>query len=254
MGAASTSCACHGASCACNCVRSGLAGIAKDEAQGALQPKGITASLRVLGGGSDEEEVELACGTGAARPSTDPLSAMRGGSPGREPGSPAGGQGAQGARAEPSPGRTSSPEPGSWSPAPLGTWRQSSGTPQMRNSARSGDFLDSFKHGNATLNWDDGRQYRGQFAHGKFHGSGVMTWPDGRKYIGQYEEDRKHGQGTFTWQDGRCYQGQWVSGTRHGVGIYTNAKGSARKGIWRTDRPLYWTSTAPEDTSTLRAL
>merc|ERR550514_2518009 len=126
-----------------------------------------------------------------------------------------------------------------------GTKKHGFGRLTINGSTYEGGFFDDMKHGNGTLTWSDGRQFRGQFERGRFHGAAVMTWPDGRLYCGQYIEDRKHGEGTFTWQDGRRYSGQWILGKRHGTGVYTNAKGITRTGTWNMDRPLSWEAPKP---------
>jgi len=122
----------------------------------------------------------------------------------------------------------------------LGTMKHGALRLRQKGCTYDGDLMGDMKHGNGILQWDDGRQYWGQFEAGKFHGAAVMTWPDGRKYCGQYAEDRKHGEGTFSWEDGRCYKGQWVMGKRHGSAVYTNAKGVTRTGVWQMDRPVVW--------------
>lgn len=129
----------------------------------------------------------------------------------------------------------------------LGSQKHGLGTLRMQACTYVGSFWHDAKHGEATLRWDDGREYRGQFRQGMFHGSAIMIWPDGRRYEGQYAENQKHGDGTFTWQDGRRYEGQWMVGKRHGVGTYTNAKGLSRCGTWERDRPVRWQSDAVED-------
>jgi hypothetical protein len=44
------------------------------------------------------------------------------------------------------------------------------------------------------------------------HGSGEFEWNDGRQYIGEYREDKKEGKGIFLWPDGRKYDGEWSLG------------------------------------------
>jgi len=129
----------------------------------------------------------------------------------------------------------------------LGNLRHGPGRLRMSNCTYEGEFVNDIKHGNGSLHWDDGRQYCGQFACGKFSGSAIMTWPDGREYSGQYADDRKHGEGIFSWNDGRRYEGQWICGKRHGIGLYTNAKGITRQGYWQKDRPMQWDPPGTEE-------
>jgi hypothetical protein len=72
------------------------------------------------------------------------------------------------------------------------------------------------KHGTGVMGWEDGREYRGQFAFDKMHGEGSMTWPNGAKYMGQYCDNLKSGLGKLTQPDGCSFEGNWHKGRRDG--------------------------------------
>jgi hypothetical protein len=83
------------------------------------------------------------------------------------------------------------------------------------------------KHGTGTLRWQDGREYRGQFAYDQMQGHGFMTWPTGAKYVGEYCENYKGGIGKLTLPDGSSFEGNWFKGMRHGEILYIDPDGVA---------------------------
>jgi hypothetical protein len=83
------------------------------------------------------------------------------------------------------------------------------------------------KHGMGVLRWQDGREYRGEFAYDQMHGKGVMSWPTGAKYVGDYCENYKGGIGKLTLPDGSSFEGSWFKGMRHGEIVHIDPDGSA---------------------------
>lgn len=41
------------------------------------------------------------------------------------------------------------------------------------------------------------------------HGFGKYEWEDGRNYEGEWEKNLMHGEGKYTWPDARTYTGQY---------------------------------------------
>eukprot|EP00746_Dinoflagellata_sp_MGD_P154599 gnl/MRDRNA2_/MRDRNA2_84921_c0_seq1.p1 gnl/MRDRNA2_/MRDRNA2_84921_c0~~gnl/MRDRNA2_/MRDRNA2_84921_c0_seq1.p1 ORF type:complete len:309 (+),score=35.13 gnl/MRDRNA2_/MRDRNA2_84921_c0_seq1:130-927(+) len=72
------------------------------------------------------------------------------------------------------------------------------------------------KHGKGVLQWDDGREYSGEFVNDQLHGLGIMSWPTGEKYEGTYVNNLKDGLGKFSFPDNSIYEGNWCKGMRHG--------------------------------------
>lgn len=83
------------------------------------------------------------------------------------------------------------------------------------------------RHGLGVMKWQDGREYRGQFALDKMQGEGTMTWPNGGMYVGQYHNNDKHGVGKLTIPNGASFQGNWCEGNRHGEILYLDPEGCA---------------------------
>lgn len=94
------------------------------------------------------------------------------------------------------------------------------------------------KHGQGFMRWQDGREYRGQFAFDKMQGEGTMVWPTGAKYVGQYCDNRKGGLGKLSLPDGSIFEGNWYQGIRHGDFLYIDSDGSAFRREYENDELL----------------
>jgi hypothetical protein len=95
----------------------------------------------------------------------------------------------------------------------------------------------------ASVTYDDGRKYVGEWRGGKRHGQGTVIWADGgeyAKYVGEWRNGQPNGQGTLTKADGGKYVGEWivVEGSGQGEGTYTSASGEKHVGIWDIFSPL----------------
>jgi len=77
-----------------------------------------------------------------------------------------------------------------------------------------------------TMEYADGRVYKGQWKNGLWHGRGSTNYPNGDSYEGEYEGDQRHGTGLYKWNDGRVYQGDFLNDQRNGHGVYTWPDGS----------------------------
>ena len=69
------------------------------------------------------------------------------------------------------------------------------------------------------LNYSNGDSYEGEFKNGKKHGNGTMNWDNG-KYKGQWKENLPDGEGIYTSVDGSAYEGSWKNGKQHGKGMF----------------------------------
>jgi len=95
-------------------------------------------------------------------------------------------------------------------------WKQD----EMKGHPSGPGKVRKMKHGTGVMKWQDGREYRGQFAFDKMHGEGSMSWPTGAKYVGQYCQNYKGGFGKLTFPDGSSLEGKWHQGMRHGEFLY----------------------------------
>lgn len=52
-----------------------------------------------------------------------------------------------------------------------------------------GDYTDDERHGEGTMKWIDGSQYKGNWEKGIQHGKGLMVFPDGTVKEGLFENN-----------------------------------------------------------------
>lgn len=62
--------------------------------------------------------------------------------------------------------------------------------------------------------------YYGEIVNSKRHGQGVMIYNNDRVYEGNWENDYKHGSGYESFPNGSVYQGMYLNGKPEGVGKY----------------------------------
>lgn len=86
-----------------------------------------------------------------------------------------------------------------------------------------GDWRHGRWHGQGHAIFSNGDSYQGEYRYDQRHGRGVYMWADGRVYEGPFSEDKRHGHGIFRWPDGAVYEGDYDQGQRHGYGKYTFA-------------------------------
>ncbi|CDW80566.1 UNKNOWN [Stylonychia lemnae] len=85
--------------------------------------------------------------------------------------------------------------------------------------------------------WNDKRQYEGEFLNNLMHGFGKFTFSDGKTYEGFYMNDKKHGYGIFTWLNGMKYEGWWSDGKQDGYGILID-KTKKQFGLWKDGQKI----------------
>lgn len=89
---------------------------------------------------------------------------------------------------------------------------------------------DLVPHGSGTMEYADGRTYRGEWNRGHWHGRGRASYPNGDSYEGTYREDQRHGRGVYKWSDGRRFEGSFANDQRNGHGLYQWPDGSRYEG------------------------
>lgn len=88
------------------------------------------------------------------------------------------------------------------------------------------------RDGTVTIEFSDGREYKGTFFSRKMHDpTGKMTWPGGDSYEGSFVDGRRTGVGKSTGKAG-VYEGHFVDGKRHGLGTMTWADGKRYTGFF----------------------
>ena len=84
--------------------------------------------------------------------------------------------------------------------------------------------------GSGTMQYADGRVYKGKWKDGQWDGHGSTRYPNGDTYEGDYEADQRHGIGIYKWRDGRIFQGNFRNDQRNGHGVYKWPDGSTYVG------------------------
>uniref|UniRef100_A0A7S1J953 Uncharacterized protein n=1 Tax=Eutreptiella gymnastica TaxID=73025 RepID=A0A7S1J953_9EUGL len=120
---------------------------------------------------------------------------------------------------------------------------------------------DGKRHGQGTLTWANGNQYKGEWVQGRMtgqaiftyggqggdvyegsflndkkHGPGQYVFANGNTYVGNFENDKRHGHGEYRWVCGDTYVGDWHEGKMHGKGVTTYANGNQYEGYFKEDR------------------
>ena len=91
--------------------------------------------------------------------------------------------------------------------------------------------------GEATMEYNDGRSYKGAFKFDMKNGHGVMKYPNGAKYEGGWHNDMRNGVGRYyNAEDDAEYNGIWRGDTRHGTGTITIGKNTE---AYHGEIPLY---------------
>lgn len=91
-------------------------------------------------------------------------------------------------------------------------------------------------HGQGTMVYSVGRQYKGEWRYGRWHGYGIAKFENGDKYLGHYNESSRHGQGRYEWASGRCYEGSFKNNKRHGHGRQVDADGMVYEGLFENGK------------------
>jgi hypothetical protein len=65
------------------------------------------------------------------------------------------------------------------------------------------------------MDWEDGRQYYGEFRNGKEEGQGTFRFVNGNKYIGAFKDGKMEGFAIYmNYQEMTKRHGEWRDGTR----------------------------------------
>ncbi|XP_050385147.1 phosphatidylinositol 4-phosphate 5-kinase 6-like [Argentina anserina] len=97
----------------------------------------------------------------------------------------------------------------------------------------TGQWLDSYAHGQGKYLWTDGCMYVGEWHKGKTAGKGKFSWPSGATYEGDFKNGFMDGKGTYTGSFGETYRGSWVMNLRYGQGSKSFVNGDHYEGEWR---------------------
>ncbi|EQC42693.1 hypothetical protein SDRG_00420 [Saprolegnia diclina VS20] len=124
----------------------------------------------------------------------------------------------------------------------------------------TGGFFNGVFHGHGRFAHTDGRNYVGDWVHGKRdgHGDAILTpvaeMGDDRrqhiggndalyrmlKYTGAYCDDVRHGRGMLYFTNGDGIDGDFVCGHVHGAAEYVFASGRRRRGRWEHGHRVAW--------------
>lgn len=99
------------------------------------------------------------------------------------------------------------------------------------------ELTGTFDHGNfvkgqATIHYDNGAVYTGQWSNGKRHGYGTLTYASGDRYEGNWKDNKFHGYGIYSYSDGSRYEGNWENGKKSGKGKSISKDGSVWEGTY----------------------
>ncbi|XP_062000201.1 phosphatidylinositol 4-phosphate 5-kinase 6-like [Rosa rugosa] len=97
----------------------------------------------------------------------------------------------------------------------------------------TGQWANSFAHGQGKYLWADGCMYVGEWQKGKTAGKGKFSWPSGATYEGDFKNGFMDGKGTYTGSFGETYRGSWVMNLRYGQGTKSFVNGDHYEGEWR---------------------
>eukprot|EP00218_Dolichomastix_sp_CCMP3274_P014297 CAMPEP_0170138566 /NCGR_PEP_ID=MMETSP0033_2-20121228/5017_1 /TAXON_ID=195969 /ORGANISM="Dolichomastix tenuilepis, Strain CCMP3274" /LENGTH=253 /DNA_ID=CAMNT_0010374589 /DNA_START=18 /DNA_END=779 /DNA_ORIENTATION=- len=90
----------------------------------------------------------------------------------------------------------------------------------------------------ATVFWNGGTRYKGEWKNNIKDGKGTLSFPNGDKYEGFFANGKRSGQGTYWLYDKAKdnfrvqYHGEWLHGKKHGYGVFYNEKGERYEGQW----------------------
>ena len=111
------------------------------------------------------------------------------------------------------------------------------GTLNYENGAKYvGEYKDDLKHGQGTYIFANGDKYIGEFKNGMYDGKGTYTFASGNKYVGEYKYGKRNGQGIYTFVDGDKYVGEYKDNLRNGPGTLTLANGNKYIGEWKDSK------------------
>lgn len=94
-----------------------------------------------------------------------------------------------------------------------------------------GNLKAGLMHGDGYLRLDDGTQYEGGFAEGRYHGKGTLVNMYGR-YDGDFADGKRSGSGKMVFTMGGRYNGQWRDGEFHGTGTAVYPSGREVTSEW----------------------
>jgi len=92
---------------------------------------------------------------------------------------------------------------------------------------------------NSRVHFIDDLVYEGTLLNDAYHGQGTLTYPDGAQFKGTFDNGQiVSGSGTFRFADGTAYTGEWQKGKKHGFGTFYFKGATIFEGMWANDKPL----------------
>eukprot|EP00039_Didymoeca_costata_P029940 m.27141 g.27141 ORF g.27141 m.27141 type:complete len:362 (+) comp7866_c0_seq2:354-1439(+) len=82
----------------------------------------------------------------------------------------------------------------------------------------------------------NGREYTGEFRHGKLSGQGQLVFSDTTTYCGHFEDGKMNGPGRIRYKLGQVFEGQFKNGNIVGPGLLKFNRGGWYKGTFRGHR------------------
>jgi len=93
-------------------------------------------------------------------------------------------------------------------------------------STYNGEWSGETMNGMGVYNFSNGNIYKGNFVNGKMEGKGTLTFPDGKIYQGEFANGKPHGLVISILPNGEKYEGDFVNGKPHGLGILSDSSGT----------------------------
>ncbi len=91
--------------------------------------------------------------------------------------------------------------------------------------------------GHRTKLFPDGSKLIGNVRNDKFNGYATMLWENGDVYMGDWQDDQRHGFGIYRNKDGSMeYIGQFAYGVRSGWGLLRTKNGDEYVGQWKNGK------------------
>ena len=137
-----------------------------------------------------------------------------------------------------------------------GSYDYTGNHPLYKNCHYEGFWKKGVPHGQGTMTFPDGREYKGRFDHGQIQGFGEMKVPDVPKtpsplmssvfytevspkkiekyhfYKGKWKKGKLHGLSQILYSNGDTYEGYCASGVPEGHGVYRTNEGIGSQQVY----------------------
>ena len=103
------------------------------------------------------------------------------------------------------------------------------------NCVFTGEINNKLKNGKATIKYDSGDIFLGNYLNDKRDGYCIYRWSDKSFYKGEWKNDTYHGKGEDKFSNGNTFQGLYENGKKNGYGIMNYINGDIYQGEWKDD-------------------